>query len=269
MDHYATLGLSKTATTDEIKKAYRKLASLHHPDKGGDKEKFQSIQAAYAVLSDEQKRQEYDNPMPQPQMFSGGFPGGFNFGGPQGHAGMHDFINEMLFRQSRQPQHAMYRTNVFVSLEQVYFGAEQNLTLQTPAGNHNVNITVPKGIHDGAQVRIETVIPNAILMVEFRIHKHLKFDRHGQDLICNHAVSVLDLIIGTSFEFTAINGKTLEVTIPPMTQPNRQMKLSGYGLPIPNSAAHGDQIIVLKPFIPDGIDQTVIDSIRQTKKLVK
>jgi len=67
-DHYAALGVPKTASADEIKRAFRKLASQHHPDKGGDTAKFQAIQAAYAVLGDEQKRAEYNNPQPQ---FSG------------------------------------------------------------------------------------------------------------------------------------------------------------------------------------------------------
>ena len=61
-DHYATLGIQRGATPDEIKKAYRKMASAHHPDKGGNKEKFQEIQAAYETLSDDNKRQQYDNP---------------------------------------------------------------------------------------------------------------------------------------------------------------------------------------------------------------
>ena len=68
MDHYSVLGVSKTATSDEIKKAYRKLASQHHPDKGGDKAKFQEVQTAYDVLSDPNKKAQYDNPRP---------PGGF------------------------------------------------------------------------------------------------------------------------------------------------------------------------------------------------
>jgi len=64
-DHYAALGVPRTATAAEIKQAFRKLASQHHPDKGGDTAKFQAIQAAYAVLGDEQKRSEYNNPQPQ------------------------------------------------------------------------------------------------------------------------------------------------------------------------------------------------------------
>ena len=78
MDHYQTLGVAKNATPDEIKKAYRKLASQHHPDRGGDTARFQTIQAAYDTLSDPQKRAQYDNPPPQ---FNGFNPqqNGFDF----------------------------------------------------------------------------------------------------------------------------------------------------------------------------------------------
>ena len=69
-NHYETLGVSKSATPEEIKRAYRKLASQHHPDKGGDTAKFQQVEEAYRVLSDPAQRQQYDNPQPQ---------GGFNF----------------------------------------------------------------------------------------------------------------------------------------------------------------------------------------------
>ena len=77
-DHYQILGIAKNATPDEIKKAYRRLASIHHPDKGGDTAEFQKIQVAYDILSDPQKRQQYDNPMPQGNPF-GSHPGGFHF----------------------------------------------------------------------------------------------------------------------------------------------------------------------------------------------
>ena len=64
MSHYDTLGIAKTATPEEIKRAYRKLASQHHPDKGGDTAKFQQVEEAYRVLSDPQQRAQYDNPQP-------------------------------------------------------------------------------------------------------------------------------------------------------------------------------------------------------------
>jgi len=266
MDHYKILGVAKTATPDEIKKAYRKLASQHHPDKGGDTAQFQKIQAAYDTLSVPNKREEYDNPRPQGMGgFHGGFPEGFSFGGAGNPFG--DMF-EQIFRQShsqRQPHQQLFRTSIWVTLDQVYKGDEQVLQLQTPTGVHTVKVAVPKGIPDGGQVRLENIIQGASLIAEFRIHPHLKYTRQGHDLICNQLISVLDLIVGTTFEFETLSGKTLEVTIPPKTQPFNQMKIAGYGMPIPGSGAFGDQIILLKPFIPSTIDESITNSILQSR----
>lgn len=258
MDYYNILGVPKNAEPDEIKKAYRKLASKHHPDKGGDTVKFQKIQAAYDTLGDPQKRHAFDNPQPQ---FQGGAPGGFHFG----QAGFNEMFGEIFRQHNQRAQQQQYRTTIWITLDQVLTGGEQTLQLQTQSGVHTAKIAIPKGIQDGGQVRCDNVIGSAILIVEFRVHPHLKFSRQGQDLICNHPISVLDLIAGTSFEFVTISGKTLEVTIPPRTQPQSQMKIAGEGLPIPGSLMNGDQIVLLKPFIPAIIDQTVIDSILTTR----
>ena len=267
MEHYETLGVAKTATPDEIKKAYRKLASKNHPDKGGDTATFQKIQTAYDTLSDPQKRQEYDNPSPfgrnQGGFPGGGFPGGFSFG----QAGFDDIIGQFMRQaqqQQRQPQ--IFRTTIAITLEQVYFGGEQIINLQTPTSTKPVKIDVPKGVNDGHQVRIDNVIDGASLVVEFRVHPHLKYDRKNSDLYCNHPVSVLDLITGTSFEFTSLGGKTLEVTIPPLTQPHMHLKLAGHGLPKVGSSTYGDQIILIKPFVPTTIDEQIINAIKKAKE---
>ena len=265
MDHYNTLGVSKTATPDEIKKAYRKLASQHHPDKGGDKAKFQDIQAAYDTLSNPDKRQQYDNPMPQGfhHAGAGGMPPGFENIFSHMFGGGNPF--DPFGQRRQQPQQQVFRTAINITLEQAYSGGEQILKLQTPTNVHAVTIQIPKGIQNGNQMRIDKVVDGASLIVDFRIEPHLKYDRQGNDLLCNHPISVLDLIIGTTFEFTTISGKTLEVTVKPRTQPYIQLKLAGQGMPIYNTSGYGDQIILLKPFIPDIIDETVINSISQQK----
>ena len=168
-------------------------------------------------------------------------------------------------QQRQQPQQQVFRTAINVTLEQAYNGAEQLLKLQTPTNVHAVTIQIPKGIQNGNQMRIDNVLDSASLIVDFRVEPHLKYDRQGNDLVCNHSISVLDLIIGTSFEFTTLSGKTLEVTVKPRTQPYIQLKLASQGMPIYNTSGYGDQIILLKPFIPDIIDEQVINSISQQK----
>ena len=262
MDHYQTLGLAKNASPDEIKKAYRKLASQNHPDKGGDTAKFQKIQTAYDILSDPNKRQQYDNPMPHGMH---GFPPGFQF--HAGGADINDIFGQMFgqgnpFTQNR-PQ--MLRTQVNVPLMDVYNGSHHVLKIQTPAGVKVIDIDIPKGVADGSQLRYDKILDGASLIVEFRVLTDLKFERRGKDLYCNHSISILVLIVGTSFEFVTISGKVLEVTIPPKTQPFMQLKLSGQGMPIQGSTLFGDQIILLKPFMPDTIATEITESILRSK----
>jgi DnaJ-class molecular chaperone len=247
----------------KLKEPNAKLESQHHPDKGGDTATFQKIEEAYRILSDPQKRQEHDNPVP-PFNFNG-HPGGFNFNANG--FDLNDLFGQMFNqRQSAQPRQQTYRTSINVSLEQAYFGGQHSMQLQTPTGNKMLQIDMPKGIHNGNQVKVDNVIDGASLIVEFRVSKHLKYDRIGNDLVSNHSLSVLDLIAGGSFEFTTLSGKTLEVTIKPKTQPYIQLKISGQGMPIYGAeSAYGDQIILIKPYIPDTIDQTIIDSIVQSK----
>lgn len=263
MDHYAVLGVSKDATPDEIKKAYRKLASQHHPDKGGDTAKFQQIQEAYAVLSDTDKRAMYDNPQPQ------GFPGGFQF-----HMGPGMDINDIfgqMFGGGQSPfnmnrnQKQVLRTQVQASLLNAYNGGTQILRLNTQQGPKVIDIQIPKGVQTGQQARYDNIIPNAILLVEFVVMADLKFERRQNDLLANHSVSVLDLIVGCTFEFTTISGTTVEVKIPPKTQPFMQLKLAGYGMPVGTTGYYGDQLILLKPFIPDNISEDIVDSILRNK----
>lgn len=262
MDHYQTLGVAKNATPDDIKKSYRKLASKHHPDKGGDTATFQKIEEAYRILSDPQQRQQYDSPMPQGNPFAGFQGGGFNFNGD-----LNDLFGQMFQQHNRRHPNTphTFRTTVSVTLEQAYHGDTQNLKLQTPHGNHAINIQIPKGVTHGAQMRYENVIPQAILLVEFHVQNHLKYERRNNDLYCNHTVSVLDLIVGTEFEFNTLAGKTLLVKIPPRTQPHMHLKIAGEGMPIVNSNLFGDQIILIKPVLPDIIDSEITDSIMRSK----
>lgn len=262
MDYYQILGVNKNASTDDIKKAYRKLASIHHPDKGGDTSKFQQIQQAYDILSDANKRQQYDNPQPQ---FNHE---GFNFGFSMNGSPFEDFVHS-FFRQAQQPRRQIFRTVITIELEQAYYGGTQTLKIQTPHEIKTVEITIPKGVHHGSQVRLDGIIKDATLLVEFNVNKHLRFDRAGDDLVCNLPISVLDLIVGSTIEFTTLTGKILEVNIPAKTQPHMHIRMAGQGMPINNSNMYGDQILLLKPYIPDTIDQRIVESILSTKNKEK
>ena len=259
MDYYSVLGVDKNATPDDIKRAYRKLASKHHPDKGGDTAKFQQIQAAYETLSNPQKREEYDNPRVRMNANPG-------FGGSP--FDLNDIFGHM-FGQGRPPgfnARHMFRTQINFTLKESYEGSSQVLKIQDNKGTKVINIEVPKGVQHGDQIRYENIIENGTLVVLFAQIQDLKFERRDSDLICNHQVSVLDLIVGGTFQFETISGKTIEVTIKPKTQPHMQLRIPGHGMPISNTGRFGDQIVLLKPFIPDNIHNDIIDSILRNKQ---
>lgn len=258
MDYYNTLGVPRDADQDTIKRAYRKLAMQHHPDKGGDPNEFQKISEAYETLSDTDKRLQYDNPNSQPQ----GFPGGFSF-----HAqgfDINDIFSQIFGKQGfhqRNNHRQVFRTQVYVSLLDAYHGSNQMIQLNTASGPKVVNFAVPKGIESGEQVRYDNILDDASLIIQFIVRNELKFDRNGNDLYSTIPISVLELITGAKIEFTTLTGKKLEVNIQPKTQPTDQIRIQGYGMPIRDSGFYGDQLLLLKPYVPDNISQDVIDSI--------
>jgi DnaJ-class molecular chaperone len=254
MDYYSTLEIDKTATQDDIKRAYRKLAMKHHPDRtGGDDTQFKKIQEAYDTLSDPQRREQYDNPVPQ---------FGFSMGAMDADSFFSQFFgNRPGNGQQRKPT---YRTVVAIPLVDAYKGTEHVLQIASPQGKHVVNIKIPAGIETGDAIKYDNIIENATLVVQFQVMQDLRYERRGSDLFSQHNISVLELIVGGKFKFRTIDDRNLEVKVSPKTQPFAQLRIPGAGMPN-KSGGYGDQIVLLKPFIPDTIDQTVIDAI--TKQL--
>lgn len=266
MDHYNALGVDKNATLEEIKKAYRKLASQNHPDKGGDTAMFQKIQEAYDTLSDPNKRMQYDNPMNQG--FQGthqGFPGGFNFNFNGGGIDINDIFGQFFNQQNMRTHRQIFRTAVPISLKEAYTGGNKILDLNTQTGKKIIDVKIPPGVNNGDQIRYDNVIDNASLIIEFSVMPDLKYERRGNDLYCNVSISVLDLIVGTNIEFTTLSSKTLQVSVKPKTQPYSNIKIAGHGMPIANTNLYGDQYLLIKTYIPDNIHKDIIDSILRNK----
>jgi curved DNA-binding protein len=252
MEYYQILGVSKSATPDEIKQAYRRLASKHHPDKGGSKEKFQKIQEAYATLGDADKRAAYDNPQPQMNPF--------NFG-----AGFNPFEDIFAqFARQHQQQQRIYTVTVFVTLEQVAGGSTEVIQVNTPAGLKTFNVQIPRAIEDGQSIRYDGLMPDGPLQVTFRIHPHKEFNRRGLNIYSTIDVSVFDLILGTSVSVNTIDGKTLEVNIPPRTKPGMSLRLNNKGMSSSNGHI-GDHFILLNAHIPDIISTELIEAIQQER----
>lgn len=249
MDHYQTLGIQKNATTEEIKKAYRRLASKYHPDReGGDTARFQQIEHAYRILSDQDSRHQYDNPAPQFQ----GFPGGFRFDGANP---FEDILNQFT-RQAQAPRQNIYTITVFVTLTQVANGSTEAIQVQTDDGVKTFQIRIPPFVEDGQRIRYDGLMPSGPLMITFRIHRHPVFERRGIDLFMTRDISIFDLVLGTTIFVPTIREQTLEITIPPGTKPGSTFRIPNHGLETPNQK--GCQFVLINAVIPDTISQEII-----------
>lgn len=261
-DHYSTLGIDRGASAEEIKRAYRRAASQHHPDKGGDKNRFQAIEEAYRTLSDQDKRAAYDNPNPfggHPGSMPGGFH--FNFGSGPGGFPFGDVFG--MFNQHAQQQRRMTRMSLWVSLADIATGGRRPVSIATPQGTGVVEIDIPLGINDGDTIKYANIAPGGgDLAVQFRIHPDPVWDRNGLDLITEHAISVWDLILGSDVEIRNITGQSLTMVVPPNTNPRTMLRMRGHGLRN-GQGQQGDLLVRVMAHIPDAIHPEIIDAIKK------
>jgi len=254
-DHYAALGVARTATPDEIKRAFRKLASQHHPDKGGDTKKFQEIQAAYDTLGDAAKRSQYDNPQPQFQ----GFPGGAQFN-------MGDIFSQMFGGHpgfAQHPRRNHMRMSLWITLKDVSTGGHRQVAVGSPQGQTTIEIDVPLGINDGDMVQYAGLAPGGQdLVIEFRIHPHPQFRRDGLNLTVDYKASVWDMILGGDTTVVNLDGTQLVVAIPPLTDNATTLRLRGRGLR-DRKGATGDLFIRLQAQLPSSISPELLAAIQQ------
>jgi len=270
MDHYSTLGIAKNASPDEIKRAYRKLASQHHPDKGGDKSKFQDIQVAYDTLSNPDKRAQYDSP--QPQFQQGGFPPGFDdiFGHMFG--GGNNPFGDIFGQRRQQPQrNKTLNIQTSITLEDAFYGKNIMATLTLPSGREQiVDIKIPAGIQDGTTLRCNGLgddsipnIPRGDIHLSVHIQPHQVFQRRGDDLMCTLDINCIDAMIGKTMEVNTIDGRNLEVTIQPGTQPGQILAAHGYGMTNINNSNKGRLLLNINVTIPTNLTEQQKDSIKQ------
>jgi curved DNA-binding protein len=259
-NYYDILGVTSKATADEIKRAYRKLASQHHPDKGGDVAKFQEIEQAYRTLSDPQARAQYDNPGFQSQQF--GFPGGQGF----------DFqsifdVFGARFHHPQQQRTQQARMSLWITLVDVAQAGKKTISVGTQQGTMTVEIEIPGGIDDGDTVQYPNIGPGGMaLVITFRIHPSPQWSRQGLNLTTDYTISVWDLILGTEIQVRDILGSTLNLTIPAETQPGTTFRLRGRGL-TPRSGLPGDLFVRVQATIPTNISPAILDAIAQNKSL--
>ena len=256
-DHYATLGVPRTATPDEIKRAFRKLASQHHPDKGGNTQKFQEIQAAYDTLGDATKRAAYDNPQPQ----FAGMPGGAHFN-------MNDIFSSMFsqgFGQPRRPQ-SHVRMTLWIRMTDVAQGGSRPVAVGTPQGQSTIEVEIPLGINDGDNVQYQGLAPGGgDLVIQFRVHPDPIWQRNGLDLVTDVTVDIWSMILGSDITVQTLTGSNLTTAMPAGTQPRTLIRLRKHGLR-DRSGNQGDLMIRVMPTIPTTIRPELLEAIEKYRQ---
>lgn len=257
-DHYATLGVARSATAEDIKRAYRRLASQHHPDKGGDTAKFQQIEEAYRVLGDPGSRQEYDNPA-QFARFSRQAGAPFDF----------DSIFDVFgarFGAAASAQRATTKAQIWVGLKDVVMGGRRTISVSSPRGQSNIEIEIPASIEDGDMVRYPGVAPGGgDMVISFRIRPEPNWSVQDNNLITDQSVSIWDLIMGTTIKIRTLDEREIEVSVPARTQPNTLLRVKGLGIKSRHNPVQGDLFVKLQARLPEIISPDLISQIDQER----
>jgi len=270
--HYETLGVDKSAGPEEIKKAYRKMASKHHPDKGGDTATFQKIEEAYRILSDPDKRREYDDPA-QPfnfQDFGNMHPGGMP-------PGMDDIFRQFGFhfggfRQQQPKRNRDLRVNVGLKLHETLSAQKRVISLQTTNGTREtVSVEIPIGVNHSTQIKYPQLgdnffntLPRGDLYVHVIVEPDPRFQVHGIDLVTTVDINCLDAIIGCEAKFNSLDGKEFALTVPAGTQPGSKFKVTGHGLYAMNQPnIRGNLYLIANITVPTNLTEDKLDYIRK------
>lgn len=303
-DYYQILGVERSATEAEIKKAYRKLARKYHPDvsKAADAQaRMQEVNEAHEVLSNPEKRAAYDQ---VGQGMQGGqdfrpppdWDAGFEFSGrPDAGAGDYSAFFEELFGGmrrggTRQPRGGAgfqargddHHAKILVPLEDTFHGATRSLSLRYPemdAAGHVVmherklDVRIPKGIRPGQQVRLAGQGtpglgggPAGDLYLEVQFEPHARYRVDGRDLYLTLPVAPWEAALGAQVRVPTPDG-TLEMNVPAGSQTGRKLRLKGRGIPASSpTTAPGDFYVVLEVVLPGAGTEKAAALYRQMAK---
>lgn len=286
-DYYEVLGIARDATQADVKKAFRKLARVHHPDVAKDKmraeEKFKQINEAYEVLGDPEKRKKYDmlganwDRQAPPPPEGGPMPGGaeFQFDG----TGFSDFF-EQYFSGGRARRSAGFgggfagrggaihgqdiEGDLMVTLEESFHGSMRTIALRKAdprtgqVTTDEVQVRIPAGIGEGQRLRVpghggqgSGGAPDGDLYLRVRFAAHPDFRVRGHDIHCDLSLAPWEAVLGATISLSVPGGKTVQIKIPAGTSPGDQLRMKGYGLPKKN--APGDLYVEIAVVTPPAI----------------
>jgi curved DNA-binding protein len=295
-DYYQILGVNRSATPEEIKKAYRKLAQKYHPDKakGNKKEaeaQFKKISEAYAVLSNAEKRKQYDDFGSQEAFrakysqedifrgfdFSDIFDTGISEGifgrlfgglggrgarpGAGGRTRVYRYGGPEGFQDMAPPiKGEDLQIEVSITLHEMAFGAEKPISFARSSQPEKLTVKVPAGTLPGKRLRIPekgrpspTGGPPGDLYVKLKEVEHPVFKRDGNDLYVDRHIRFTESALGTKVTVPTLDGKTMSLKVPPGTNSLTKMRLKNYGLPHTTGKGRGNQYVRIIVDIPDSL----------------
>ncbi len=259
-DYYKILGVDKSASQDDIKKAFRKLAHQYHPDKNkGDDTKFKEVNEAYTVLSDAQKRKQYDTFGSEGPQFGGfnqgqGF-GGFDFSqftqnGQQFEFDLGDIFGEFFGGAGRRPRRGKNITlDIELSFKEAAFGLEREVS----NGKEKFTVKIPSGIQNGEGLRVsgkgeqgEAGPGDLIVRIWVAADKHLR--REGFNVISEVKIKLTQALLGAEIKVESLDGP-LDIKIPMGVTHGEMLRVKGKGIPH-ESGKRGDMYVVVFIDIP-------------------
>jgi molecular chaperone DnaJ len=303
-DYYAVLGVDKSASAADIKKAYRKLAQKHHPDAnpGNPKaeEKFKEVSTAYDVLKDEKTKEEYDRI--RQMVAAGGFrstgPGGPGFGGfggggqrvrvedvgdifGGGGASFSDLFGDLFGGGAgaaagyggRPMRGQDLETETTISFEDALEGVQVEMLINERGGSpRTVKARIPAGVTDGARIKLAGKGsagpgggPSGDLYVKVRVRPHRVFGRKNKDLTLALPVTFAEAALGAQIDVPTLNGGPVKLKIPAGTSSGRTFRVRGKG--VPSGKDKGDLLVTVQVAVPEKLNREVKSLIERLAEL--
>ena len=286
-DYYRTLGVPKTATPDNIKKAFRKLARKYHPDVNPDdpsaEQRFKEVNEAYEVIGTPETRQKYDELGANWKDYERAQAAGQNpFGGRSrtmseedmrqmfGGDPFSDFFQSFFGGAGQQrprsrPRHAQpprdLEHELTITLEQAFHGVTQRLAIRDNGTNRSIDVRIPAGVNDGSRVRVAGKgTPSSghrkpgDLYLRIKMKPHALYTRKGRDLYLTKNVSLSTALLGGTIDITTLSGDSLQLKVPSSTQPGQVLRIKGQGMPsLQKRTSRGNLYVTANVQLPDNL----------------
>ncbi|QDV51901.1 DnaJ C-terminal domain-containing protein [Gimesia fumaroli] len=291
-DYYDILEVSRSASADEIKKAYRKLSRKYHPDMAPDDksadQKFKEVQEAYEVLRDENKRKQYDQFGHSFQQAGPGGGGYYQSGGGAGPVDMEDLfggggidLGDLFggaFRggkraQPRPQKGESKRLQIEIPFHLAAVGGQHEVTLQKGSSSERLTIKIPAGVDNGSVIRLGGQGgpgihggPPGDLLITIKVGNHPYFKRDGSNLLLEVPITLPEAALGAKVDVPTLSEGEVTVTIPPGTSSGTKLRLRGKGITDQKTKQPGDQICSIKIVAPKDLseqDRSLYEQINQ------